>query len=219
MGADSNETKPDAMKSGELEGLQKTLQRINLSDEQQAEGALKQLLGNALKKGVMPKTALQITDETMEAIYTQGYNLYSQGKFKDASFVFRLLMLMDFTTPKYVLGLAACGHRLKDYANAANLYLLCAALDPSNPLPHFHAADCYLQMQKPIIASFSLNMAIKAAGEQKQYTLVKERATLMKKTLEEQIDKLAEAKGKEAGKTPEEQAPKEEIAQEEKQGK
>jgi len=189
MGANSNEMKPE-----EVEGLQKTLQRINLTDEQKASSTLKQLLGNALKKGVMPKTALQINDETMEAIYTQGYNLYGQGKFKDASFVFRLLMLLDFTTPKYVLGLAACAHRLKDFPNAANLYLLCAALDPKNPLPHFHAADCYLQMQQPIMASFSLNMAVGAAGEQKQYTLVKERAALMKKTLDEQIDKLAEAR-------------------------
>src|SRR5574338_1356966 len=128
---------PDTSK--ELPKIQETLQKINLASGKRAEETLKNVLEDALKKGIMPKTALSINDETMEAIYTQGYNLYNQGKFKEASYIFRLLMLLDFTTPKYVLGLAASAHRLKDYTNAANLYLLCAALDPTNPLPQFHS--------------------------------------------------------------------------------
>ena len=174
-------TNPSDISAGELEKLQDTLQRINPSSGKQSEATIKHVLEGALKKGIMPKTALKLTDETMEAVYTQGYNLYGQGKYKEASHVFRLLMLLDFTTPKYVLGLAACAHRQKEYENAANLYLVCASLDPTNPLPHFHAADCYLQVKLPTVALFSLTMAINAAADQKQYALVKERAMLMKK--------------------------------------
>lgn len=188
---------PEEVNTGELAKLQETLQRINPTSGKQAQDSIKHILENALKKGIMPKTALKLTDETMEAVYTQGYNLYGQGKYKEASHVFRLLMLLDFTTPKYVLGLAACAHRQRDYENAANLYVLCAALDPTNPLPHFHAADCYLQVKLPSIALFSLNAAIQAAGDQKQYALVKERATLMKKALSEQLDERAK-QGQEA---------------------
>lgn len=175
------------MSEAELNKVQDTLQRINPASGKQAQNAIKNILEGALKKGIMPKTALKINDEAMEAVYTQGYNLYGQGKYKEASHVFRLLMLMDFTTPKYVLGLAACAHRLKDYENAANLYVLCSTLDPKNPLPHFHAADCYLQVKLPTIALLSLNVAIKTAGDQSQYNLIKERAMLMQKALEEQI--------------------------------
>lgn len=154
---------------------------------------LETLITGAANKGVMPKEALKIGDDAMEAIYSQGYTLYNQGKYKDASYVFRLLMLLDYLTPKYILGLAACYHRLKEYKNAANIYLLCGTLDTTNPLPHYHAADCYLQLETPELAIFSLGLAITAAGDQPQFAVIKERATLMKNTLEKQIQERIEA--------------------------
>ena len=152
-----------------------------------AKDTIKILLTQAMTKGMMPKTALRIGDETMEAMYAQGYNLYNQGKYKEASYVFRLLMLLDYLTAKYVLGLAACLHRLKDYKSAANIYLLCGTLDSQNPLPHYHAADCYIQLDALPLAIFSLDMAITAAGNQPQYSVIKERAKLMRETLDKEI--------------------------------
>jgi type III secretion system low calcium response chaperone LcrH/SycD len=175
-----------------LPEIQDRLQKINFGTTgKKSEETVKNILSSALKKGIMPKTALKLTDDTMEAIYTQAYNLYNQGKFRDASYIFRLLMLLDFTTPKYVLGLAACAHRVKDYTNAANLYYLCAALDPSNPMPHFHAADCYMQLGAIGIASYSLGLAIETAGIQPQYEIIKERAQLMRDALDKQIEASA----------------------------
>ena len=155
------------------------------------------LLSGAADKGIMPKHALQLGDDTMEAIYGQAYNLYNLGRYKEASYIFRMLMLLDYMTSKYVLGLAACLHRMKDYKNAANVYLLCGTIDPTNPLPHYHAADCYIQLDVPEMATFSLGMAIASAGDQPQYAVVKERSTLMKETLDKQLqERYAElAKG------------------------
>jgi type III secretion system low calcium response chaperone LcrH/SycD len=152
-----------------------------------AKDTIKALLTQAMTKGVMPKTALRLGDETMEAMYAQGYNLYNQGKYKEASYVFRLLMLLDYLTPKYTLGLAACLHRLKDYKNAANIYLLCGTLDAQNPLPHYHAADCYIQLGLPPLALFSLDMAITVAADQPQYSVIKERARCMRETVHKEI--------------------------------
>ena len=175
----------------DLNKIQDTLQRINFAAGKQAEDALKTIMEHVLKKGIMPKTALKIGDDTMEAIYTQAYNLYNQGRYKESSYIFRLLMLLDFTTPKYILGIAACLHRTKDYINASNLYLLCGCLDPKNPMPHYHSADCYLQLEAPEFAILSLQMAINAAGDQPQYAVVKERAQLLKTGLEAQIQERA----------------------------
>lgn len=173
----------------DLPQIQDRLQKINFgAPGKKAENAVKQIMEAALKKGIMPKQALQISDDTMEAIYTQAYTLYNQSKYRDASYIFRLLMLLDFTTPKYVLGLAACAHRVQDFTNAANLYFLCAALDPDNPIPHFHATDCYLQLGAKAIASYSLQLAIEAAGEQPQYQTIKQRAELMKEALDKQLE-------------------------------
>jgi type III secretion system low calcium response chaperone LcrH/SycD len=167
-----------------------------------AKETITALLSQALGKGVMPKHALQLGDDTMEAIYSQGYTLYNQGRYKEASYIFRLLMLLDYATPKYPLGLAACLHRQKDYKNAANIYLLSGTLDATNPLPHYHAADCYMQLNYISMALFSLRMAVEAAGTQPQYAVVKERASLMKEALTKQFQEelkkeVAEAKKEE----------------------
>ena len=164
-----------------------TLQKINFGAGKPAEDTLKLILEKVVSKGIMPKEALRIGDDTMEAIYTQAYNLYNQGRYKESSYIFRLLMLLDYTTPKYTLGVAACLHRMKDYVNASNLYLLCAAFDQKNPMPHYHAADCYLQMNLTEIAILSLKMAISVAADQPQYATLKERATLLKQGLEAQV--------------------------------
>jgi type III secretion system low calcium response chaperone LcrH/SycD len=160
-----------------------------------AKDTITAILTEALNKGVMPKNALHLGDETMEAIYGQGYNLYNQGRYKEASYIFRLLMLLDYMTPKYILGLAASLHRMKDYKAAANVYLLCGTLDGGNPLPHYHAADCYIQLNLPIMAIFSLDLAITAAGTQPQYAVIRERALLMRDTLDKQV--RGEKKGEE----------------------
>ena len=172
--------------------IQDSLQKINFgAPGKKAEQTLKTILQASLKKGIMPKQALQINDDTMEAIYTQAYNLYNQQKYRESSYIFRLLMLLDFTTPKYVLGLAACAHRLQDYTNAANLYFLCAALDPTNPLPHFHSADCYLQLGAVALATYALSLAINTAQNQPQYEVIKQRAELMKEALDKQLEAQA----------------------------
>lgn len=170
------------------------LQRVNFAAGKKAEETLKVLLEAVIKRGVMPRQALKLGDETMEAIYTQGYNLYNQGRYKEASYIFRLLTLLDFMTPKYILGMAASLHRLKKYKDAANLYLMCGALDPANPYPHFHSADCYLQINAVEIAILCLSMAISVAGDQPQHALLKQRATLLKQSLEQKAQERAEGK-------------------------
>lgn len=163
-----------------------------------ARDTMKTILFGAVNKGILPKHALRLGDDTMEAIYSQAYTLYNQGKYQDASYIFRLLMLLDYMTSKYILGLAACLHRMKDYKNAANVYLLCSTLDSTNPLPHYHAADCYLQLGFPEMAAFSLGLVLAAAGDQPQYAVIKERARLMKETLDKELDeKVKKAQEKE----------------------
>lgn len=171
----------------DINKLSDTLQKINFGAGKAAEDVFKTIMEKVVARGVLPKDALRINDATMEAIYTQAYNLYNQGKYKESSYIFRLLMLLDFMTPKYTLGIAACLHRMKDYVNASNMYLLCAAFDPKNPMPHYHAADCYLQMSLPELAILSLDMAISVAAEQPQYAVVKERAGLLRDGLKEQL--------------------------------
>lgn len=198
MNADEVDAYFDKLKQGQTK---EKVAEINKLASGPAKETVKTILYEAINKGLLPRHALRLEDDTMEAIYSQAYNLYNQGKYKEASYVFRMLMMLDYVTPKYILGLAACLHRMKDYKNAANIYMLCSTLDATNPLPHYHSADCYLQLGFPAMAAFSLGMAIATAKDQPQYAVIKERARLMKETLDAQVDQAIEQKkAQEAGK-------------------
>jgi len=101
----------------------------------------------------------------VEGIYGQAYRLYQTGRYNDASQLFRLLIMINSTDPKFTLGLGACMHMLKDYKAAAGIYALCAVIDPDNPLPHYHASDCFLQMNDKPSALIALELAVKKAAE------------------------------------------------------
>jgi len=177
-----------------LSQLQDLLATMKPDAEKDAAKNFSMVMEYVLKKGTIPKAALKISDNTMEAVYAQAYNLYNQGKYKEASYLFRFLMLLDMTTAKHVMGLAACLHRMKEFQNAANLYFLAGALDAKNPLPHYHATDCYLQMNMTALAILTLQMAINAAGNQEAHKVIKERAQLLKASLVKQYEVEIEAK-------------------------
>ncbi len=149
-----------------------------------------------LQKQVMPKNTLGMSDSTLEGLYGQAFRLYNSGKYKDASHLFRLLIMMDSTEPRYTHGLAACLHMMKDYKSAVHLYTLCCVFEPKNPVPHYHASDCYLQIGDKVSAMVSLEMAIKRAGEKEEFQTLKDRAKMTLKSLEKEM-KLKKKKKKE----------------------
>jgi type III secretion system low calcium response chaperone LcrH/SycD len=153
---------------------------------------------NGLNKGIMPKNVLNLPPDTVEQIYTKAYNFYNQGKYKEASIIFQLLILLDPTVPKYMLGSAACLHRMELYEKAAQVYLLTAALDPENPLLHFHASDCYMKLHAPELALLELKNTIACAKDKQEFQIVKERAMMMLETVQAQIQARKEEKNTEA---------------------
>lgn len=156
------------------------------------------MIFEALKRGVMPKKALGMSEDTVEALYTQAYTLYNQGKYNDAAYIFVVLMMLDPTVPKHVIGCAACFHRMGKYEKAAQLYILCSALDAPNPLPYFHAADCYIKLKALPVADMCLKNAIERCGKEQQHALVRERAELMLKAVDDEIIALGGFPGIEA---------------------
>ncbi len=142
-----------------------------------------------LKTGVLPKEALGFNDAKVEAIYGQAYRLYNTGRYPEAIELFRLLIGLDSAEPRYTLGLAACFHMMKEYENAAKIYLVAAMLDPENPVPNFHASDCYIQMKDPASAVLFLEMAMDRAGSKPEYQVLKDRAKLTIESLKREIEK------------------------------
>lgn len=144
------------------------------------------------KQGAVPKDVMGLNDQMVEGIYGQAYRLYNTGKYKDASQLFRLLVMLNPAEAKYPLGLAACFHMMKEYTSAAEMYTVCGMIDPANPIPHYHASDCYLQMDDKISAMIALEMAVKRSGDKPVFKTLKDRALMTIESLKKEIQKPKE---------------------------
>jgi type III secretion system low calcium response chaperone LcrH/SycD len=137
-----------------------------------------QVVDDVLNKGMVPQDAVGISDTTTENLYNRAYQLYQGGKYTDALHHFRTLILMRATDMRFAFGLASCFHMLKTYEQAAEAYINCTLVDAKDPLPFYHASDCYIQMDNSGAAALMLNMAISRAGDQKRYQELKKQALL-----------------------------------------
>lgn len=161
--------------------------QLDEKEMKSANDELKGLVKDYAKESASAKEAMGLTDAFVEGIYGQAYRLYNTGKYKEASQLFRLLMMLNAKQPKYTLGLAACFHMLKEYKNAIQIYTVCGIVDPESPIPHYHASDCYMQMKDPVSAIIALEMAIKRAGERAEYKMLKDRALLTIDNLKKEL--------------------------------
>lgn len=166
--------------------IKKEMDGVSSNSSEQIEKGLEDALGKMLKEGMTPKDAFGVSSNVLESVYAQAYRLYNTGKFVEAIHLFRILILMNTTEPKYTLGLAACFHMLKEYKNAIQAYTMCTVIDPVSPIPHYHASDCFIQMKDSLSAMISLQMAIDKAEGKAEYTKIKERALLTLESLKQQ---------------------------------
>ncbi len=165
-------------------------------DPEKVEALYKHLTTEVVEHGKLLKDALHVTDEAMEGMYAYGYGLYNQGDYDKASDVFEYLTKLNPYEYKYILGVGAARQLQKSYLPAASAYLVAALMEPKDPTPHYHAAECYLELDDPFSAYASMEFAIKAAGSQKKFADLKKRAVMTRDTLESKLEESAEEEKK-----------------------
>lgn len=174
---------------GEQQQIRKAAEQVGTGVKAESAESVKAAMEKATRKGTSPKDALGLTDAMVEGVYGQAYRLYNTGKYKEAIKIFRLLIMINSTEPKYAMGLAACFHMVKDYKVAADAYSIVGVLDPESPISFYHASDCYQQMGDSISALVALEMAIKRANEKPEFKTLKDRAMLTVESLKKEIEK------------------------------
>lgn len=175
---------------GEQQQIKKATERTGMALKDGHTGTFRAAIEKATRKGTSPKDALGLTDAMVEGVYGQAYRLYNTGKYKEAIQIFRLLIMINSTEPKYAMGLAACFHMMKDYQMAVNTYSIVGIIDPESPISFYHASDCFMQMGDPVSALVSLEMAIKRAAEKPEFRTLKDRAILTVESLKKEIEKI-----------------------------
>lgn len=173
---------------GESEELDKALQEQGMEGgSAQLQEGISNLLYLVINKGIPAKDVLQMPPEMIETLYSHAYNMYNQGKYDEAEHLFRFLMLLDPQEAKYAFGQAAVVHMKKDFEQAAKMYYLVTMLNPDDPMPHYHASDCYMQLRDLGSALLSLEYAIDISGKNPKYAPLVQKAKALKTALEDKL--------------------------------
>lgn len=154
---------------------------------------------NSPVKGLSPKEAQEIVDhiaaggvlrhfkgitkQETEIIYDLGYQYYQTHKYEDAEKIFQLLCLYDHLETKFWVALGATLQLLKRYERAISVYSYSALIDPNDPRPPLHAAECYLALNNKDKAISALESAIQAAGDKPVNKSQRSRAEALMKLL------------------------------------
>lgn len=172
---------------GNAKTTKRASEQVLNSIKEETTDHLQDIADNISKKGILPKDALGMDDQMLEAIYGQAYRLYNTGKYAESGQIFRLLVMVNSMEPKYSMGLAACFHMLKEYKNAIDTYTLSSIIDPENPIPQYHISDCYIKLEDELSAIVALKMAIKRAGKDPQFQTLVDRAKMTIESLKKSL--------------------------------
>lgn len=83
------------------------------------------------------------SNDDLRIIYSFAYTLYQTGDYDQAKPIFQQLAAFKPFEQKYWLGLAACWQMEKQYDEALKGWAMAFLLKEEDPIPHFHAAECY----------------------------------------------------------------------------
>lgn len=131
-------------------------------------------------EGKPPREAMEISVEFLNILYSIAYNSYNAGKYEEANQIFRMLDLLDPAIPRYILGLAATYHQIKDYDKAIAAYFSLTIIEPNSPIGFYHIADCYEKLEMPTGVMMALSGAITRCGEEQKYAKLKGRCYVMR---------------------------------------
>ncbi|MDE3046391.1 MAG: tetratricopeptide repeat protein [Verrucomicrobiota bacterium] len=98
--------------------------------------------------------------------YAYAFSLYQAGDWTRAAEIFQVLCERCPFEPKFWFGLgASLQQEGKDFEKALRAWAMTAFLEPENPYPHFHAAECASSLKRPEEAAAALQEADAKAEE------------------------------------------------------
>lgn len=153
------------------------------------------LLHSVIEKGLPTANDLNVTPAVIEQLYELAYNSYNTGHYSDACSIFSWLVLLEPKNHTYLFGFASSYHMMKDYLQAIQLYMASFYLDPTNPIPFYHMADCFIKLNAPANAAVALGLVSLFSEGNPMYFTLKERAELIRNQIEDNLEKTTKKNG------------------------
>lgn len=142
------------------------------------------IIRRQMKEGKTFQEILGYTPAMMEKFYQGAYNLFQMQEYQKAADAFVFLTTLNPYVHNYWLGLGMAEQLNGGYQGALLAYAMAILNDIGNPLPHYHSASCYRALQDNKSALQSLDMAIRCANAQEQFTALREQAQAAKNAME-----------------------------------
>ena len=95
----------------------------------------------------------------VEAFYAQAYAHYQANQSTEAAEIFSVLCARQPMEVRFWIGLGASLMGCTNYEKALHAWAMAALLDPRDPSPHFHAAECLDSLKQYRDASLALKEA------------------------------------------------------------
>jgi type III secretion system low calcium response chaperone LcrH/SycD len=114
---------------------------------EQERQKIEELTLACLVDGTPLSATKDFSDEEIEAVYNVAYNFYQQRQYDKAEKLFAFLTLYEHTDSRFSLGLGGCYQSMGKHNQAVNAYTCAALADATNPMPAFHACECYMALE------------------------------------------------------------------------
>lgn len=160
-----------------------SLDEFNIPEEVAKKLQDPMLLRQHIQEGKSFQELLGYSDETMEKFYQAAYNLFQKQKYKEAAEAFTFLTTLNPERHNYWLGLGMSEQILEEFHGALLAYAMAMMSDVTNPVPHYHSANCYRALLDDSNALISLEQAIQQAGDKDEHKQLLTAAISLKERL------------------------------------
>ena len=121
--------------------------------------------------------------DEQKMIYTSAFTFYQQQSYEQAEQLFVQLCTANPFQEIFWRGLASSLQMQCKWKESLHAWCLSALLADQDPLPHFHAAECFFSMNDREEASKALLQAEKRIGSQDSFEGLKGKIAILKELL------------------------------------
>lgn len=134
-------------------------------------------------KGGTWQELLGYEQNLMQSHYKKAYDLFNQADYKNAAAAFSYLTMLNPYEYHYWMGLGISKQSDRLYEEAIVSYTAAEAMDPENPLPHLHLAQCFYALNVRELAVKHLESAINISANRPEYQQIGQKASTILKHL------------------------------------
>ncbi len=121
-----------------------------------------------------------LTAAALDSLHSFAYEFYQNGKYQQAASFFQVLTSLDLLSFDYWMGLGSSQMMAQQGAEAIISFAMATSLEPHNPIPHFHAAECFQALGDVKEALLTLEVAEDFCTESDRDLALKERIALFR---------------------------------------